>query len=516
MHADLRLHERVAPVGVLTPAQSFAAVVAMVGLVLAVFGPTTATMIEIWSRSETFVHGFLVLPAVVAFIWMRREALATLPLAPAATGLIAVAAAGALWLAGVLSSSLAPAQFGVIAVVPGAIAALFGWAWVRALAFPLAFLFFAVPFGEVFVPQLIEWTADVTIGAVAASGVPVYREGTSFVIPSGRWSVVEACSGIRYLIASVMLGSLYAWIVYRSPRRRALFIAASIAVPLVANWLRAYLIVMLGHLSNNRIAAGVDHLIYGWIFFGALMLVMFSIGARWREDRATVIRPPPVPTIPRGRVPIAMQIVLLALLTLALPLVEAALKRNVDARPVREVVVAPVQGWRVSVDAVLGSWRPEVSGAARTQVIAFTKDGQPVSVVLAIFRNQRQGREMVASSNQLVHPDNARWRVIARRAIELADAHGTFRSQAALIRGDGTQFAAAQWYWLGAARTTSDAMAKLDLALDRLLARGDTSAWVLVATPARDGLADGSAAIEAFVRDMGAALDSALGEMAAQ
>ena len=139
----------------------------------------------------------------------------------------------------------------------------------RVLAFPLAFLFFAVPFGEIFVPTLIDWTADFTVAALRFSGVPVYREGNHFVIPTGRWSVVEACSGVRYLIASLMVGTLYAAIAYRSARRRACFIVAAILVPIVANWLRAYMIVMLGHLSNNRLATGVDHIIYGWMFFGS-------------------------------------------------------------------------------------------------------------------------------------------------------------------------------------------------------------------------------------------------------
>jgi len=39
-------------------------------------------------------------------------------------------------------------------------------------------------------------------------------------------------------------------------------------VPIIANWLRAYMIVMIGHLSGNKLAVGVDHLIYGWLFFG--------------------------------------------------------------------------------------------------------------------------------------------------------------------------------------------------------------------------------------------------------
>ena len=174
-------------------------------------------------------------------------------------------------------------QFAVMAMIPLSIWAIFGTATLRALAYPLAFLFFAVPFGEFLMPRLIDWTADFTVLAIRASGVPIFREGNSFLIPSGRWSVVEACSGLRYLIASVMVGVLFAYLSYRSAWRRALFILASIAVPIVANWLRAYMIVMLGHLSGNRIAVGVDHLIYGWIFFGLVMALLFLVGSRQRE-----------------------------------------------------------------------------------------------------------------------------------------------------------------------------------------------------------------------------------------
>src|SRR5262249_32061829 len=149
--------------------------------------------------------------------------------------------------------------------------------------FPLAFLFFAVPIGEFLLPQLMEWTAGFTIAALKLSGIPVFREGQQIAIPSGTWSVVEACSGVRYLIASIVAGALYAYLIYRSPARRLVFIGVSIVVPIVANWVRAYLIVMIGHLSGNVLAAGVDHLIYGWMFFGVVMLIMFWIGSRWRE-----------------------------------------------------------------------------------------------------------------------------------------------------------------------------------------------------------------------------------------
>jgi exosortase A len=520
MHADLQLHRRAAAPG-LTSAQAFGAVAAILVVLFVVFAPTTAGMVAIWRRSETFTHGFLVVPAVLWMVWQRRDALVRAPVQPALSALLPLAAAGALWLLGELSSSLAPSQLGLVAMVPCVVAALFGWRWVRVLAFPLAFLFFAVPFGEFMVPTLIEWTADFTVAALTASGIPVYREANAFVIPSGRWSVVEACSGIRYLIASVMLGSLFAWIVYRSLRKRLVFIAAAIAVPLVANWLRAYGIVLLGHLSDNRLAAGVDHLIYGWLFFGVLMAAMFWIGARWRDDdrHPTAAAAParhaePAWPAPLPRSSLLAHGALVALAVLAWPLADAVLAEQADTRPVPVLHIAPANGWaRVESGPPLG-WMPDVKGAARTDVATFAKDGRTVSVVTAVFRNQRHGAKLVTSSNQLVHQDNEVWRLVDRATQPATDALGRYDVNVALIRGPGGLLGAAQWYWLGGERTVSDMRAKVDLARDRLGARTDTAAWVTVVTPAQESLRDAWPVLDAFLRDMGPSLQRGLAELA--
>ena len=264
------------------------AVVLTVAAILAVYFGTAASIEAIWRRAETFAHGYVVVPIVLWLLWRRRAALAQVPVKPFWPGLAAVGTFGAVWLVGSTSAVLGIEQFALLFMIQAAVVSIVGLRFARAIAFPLAFLLFAVPFGEIFVPRLIDWTADFTVLAVRASGVPVYREGNQFNIPSGAWSVVEACSGIRYLIAALMGSTLYAYLTYRSPWRRVAFILASIPVPIVANWLRAYMIVMLGHLSNNKIAADVDHLIYGWIFFGVVILLMFWVGSFWREDE-----PPP-------------------------------------------------------------------------------------------------------------------------------------------------------------------------------------------------------------------------------
>ncbi|MEO5734529.1 MAG: exosortase A, partial [Rubrivivax sp.] len=208
--------------------------------VLLLFRDTTVAMVDIWIRSETFAHAFLVPPIVIWLVWRKRALLATLQPRPAPGFLVPIAVVCALWLLGELASVNSATQFALVALLVLSVPALFGTQVARALTFPLLFLFFAVPFGEFMVPHMMEWTADFTIAAVRASGVPVYREGLQFVIPSGSWSVVEACSGVRYLIASFMVGTLFAYLNFQTPWKRAVFIAVSLLMPIVANWLRAY------------------------------------------------------------------------------------------------------------------------------------------------------------------------------------------------------------------------------------------------------------------------------------
>ncbi len=257
---------------------TLAAVWLVLGLL---YTDTVATMVGIWYRSETFAHAFLVPPISAWLIWRQRAQLARLNPQPQPWLLAGLAVAAVGWLLADLVKVNSASQLAWMAMLVLSVPAVLGLAVASAILFPLLFLFFAVPVGEFMLPYMMEWTADFTVYALRMSGIPVYREGLQFVIPSGSWSVVEACSGVRYLIASFMVGTLFAYLNYRSTKRRVIFIIASLLIPILANWLRAYMIVMLGHLSGNTIAVGVDHLLYGRLFFGVVGMLMFYMGGRW-------------------------------------------------------------------------------------------------------------------------------------------------------------------------------------------------------------------------------------------
>lgn len=278
--ADLRLPN---PWRVALPA-----IGAVLALILLLHRDTAATMVSIWLRSETFAHAILVPPISLWLIWRQRERLAALTPSPQPWLLLPLAGAAVLWLLADLVVVNAAAQFALVFMLILAVPAVLGLQVTGVILFPLLFLLFSVPFGEFMLPAMMEWTADFVVMSLQLTGVPVFREGLHFVIPSGNWSVIDECSGVRYLMASFMVGAMFAYLNYRSYRKRAVFMLVSIAVPIVANWLRAYFIVMLAHLSGNKLATGVDHILYGWVFFGVIILIMFVVGSRWSEPDASL------------------------------------------------------------------------------------------------------------------------------------------------------------------------------------------------------------------------------------
>ena len=364
-----------------------------------------------------------------------------------------------------------------------AVPAVLGLQVAKAILFPLMFLFFAVPFGEFLLPVLMEHTADFTVMAVRLSGIPVYREGLQFVIPSGNWSVVEACSGVRYLIASFMVGTLFAYLNYRSTTRRVVFMAVSIVVPIVANWLRAYMIVMLGHLSGNKLAVGVDHLIYGWVFFGVVIILLYMIGARWAEPEAAPAASPAGSSLDsvRGGTRAAFAAVLLACVALIAlpPLASAALQRGDSAAAPPQLALPDRFGDWQSEGAQLTVWRPRFVNPSVEVQRAYALGGQTVGVFVAYYRQQGPERKLVSSENVLVTSEDKLWNHVGNgsQALRTADQALTVRTAELLgtpAPGSAHRPKLVVWrtYWVNGTWVAGDAAAKLRGAFAQLRGRG--------------------------------------------
>jgi exosortase/archaeosortase family protein len=331
-----------------------------------------------------------------------------------------------------------------------------------------------VPVGEALIPYLIDFTADFTIYLLRQTGLSVYREGTHFSLVSGDWSVVEACSGLRYLLASFTLGTIYAYITYQKLYKRLLFMLFSLILPIIANGLRAYMIVMIGHLSGMKLAVGVDHLIYGAIFFTFIIFIMFYIGSFWRDNEAETT-PSSVHNnrfLPTHH-PNTYYIALTILLCFAIwPIASHWLKNHYHAKTTLPgwPPLSQNKNWRETAPPNW-PWKPVFETAVNdsTNYFKHLKNNSVVGFYQATFGDEQQGAELVSANNVLrrYNPDhqlNERqlWHILMQ-----FDAHSesipTLPYSIMVLRGSKhpIDFIIIKWYQLGSFHTNNGYLAKL-------------------------------------------------------
>ena len=511
----LRLQE---PVERVNPARAnwpivLALIFAAIGIILAVYWRTGESIVAIWWRSETFAHGFLIIPITLFLIWNRRHEVAKIDPAPDALGLVLLAGAGLVWLVATAGQVQVVRQYALVAMIPAAVTALAGRKVVLALAFPFGFLLLGVPVGEALIPPLMNWTADFTVAALRLSGIPVYREGTFFTIPSGSWSVVEGCSGLRYLIASVTVGALYAYLNYRHLWKRLLFVVFSVGVPILANGLRAYLIVMIAHLSDMKLALGIDHLIYGWLFFGLVMLLLFWLGSFWRDSGSAIASsktdaPPRAVHVSRaGRAGSAAAVVAIAV---AWPLYAAHLDRASAASDTPVLDVPPAKsGWSMQATP-LTDWRPRYSGAAATVFQVYRKGDRTVALYLGYYRHQRQGAELLTSQNMMVQQKHPVWSNVGESGREEDLGKGPVRIRQTQLRSAAQRLLIWDWFRISGRDLSNAYVGKFLLARDTLLGRGDDAAAIILAAPYEEQTDLAEQSLRQFVREMLPSIDREL------
>lgn len=465
---------------------------------------TAQEVAGIWLRSDTFAHGIIVLPAFAWLVWDARDRVGTLQPQPVGWLALPILAAGLLWLLGGMVSVAAAQHFALFVMLVAAFVGVLGWRLSRVLLFPLLFLFFGLPIGEFMVPTLMHYTAEVTVWALRLSGVPVYQDGLHFVVPNGRWAVVEACSGIRYLTASLMVGALYAYLNYTSRKRRLMFMLVALVAPILANWLRAYMIVMMGYLSDNRIGTGDDHVFYGWILFGLVILSMFWFGARWHEPRAPAAEVDE--SAARGqRRPMWRGVAPLAIAIAVFPPLHNKLDAPVPEFPVQIAAPEPAAGW-VAPAASGIDYRPTYLGARADVFQTYAADGArlPVGFFAAWYVGQREGSEMIAWENGATSPRQREVSIV--RSAQTLEVDG-FVVRENLVSTPQGRVLTWHWYRINGHTLVGDAEVKLRLALDRLLGRSDESAVVVLATPEGRDEDAARARLQAFLASHAAAIE---------
>ncbi len=491
-------------------------VVVVVGII-ALFYQTAWAMVSTWYRTETFAHGFVIVPISMWLIWEKRHVVSNIDPIPEYRVLALLTISGFVWLVGYMSSVMVVQQVAMVLMLIFGFWTLVGNRITWILAFPLAYLMFAVPMGKDLVPYLMEITATVTVYLIKLTGIPVFREGMFFSLPSGDWSVVEACSGVRYLIASITLGTLYAYLTYSDLTKRILFLIAATIVPIIANSLRAYMIVMLGHISDMKIATGVDHLIYGWLFFGLVMLILFSVGSIWRdknEETNCQIEDGCSTKRVAEKKPLFFSVIMALTCVAVWPLLAYAIDHRQPSPPNSELSLPKTMaGWtETSVDQL--SWHPAFRNADHVVHKLYRNGDKLILVSIGYYPRDSKDSELINSENQLVDITNKRWRIINSGVTSIRIKNDSVRVDEITLKGiDGT-FEVFSWYRVGGYHTSSRYKGKLLEAYYKLTFGRQDGARFVITIPTQSVVNSKEKPDQAFLDKMITAVEIVLDTMA--
>ena len=495
---------------------------ALLAAILFLFGDTYWSMVTTWWRSETFAHGFIVVPISVYLAIRKRATLRKMAPGADRRALPLLALLGLIWLFGDAADVLGVTQLAVTVMIPSLVLLVFGWSVTQVLTFPLAFLLLAVPIGEFLVPPLIDFTAAFTVHALQLTGIPVYWEGNRFSLPSGEWSVVKACSGVRYLYATLTVALLYVYLNYRTRWRQIAFVVIAIVLSIVANGLRAYGIVMIGHLSQMRLAVGIDHFIYGWIFFALLMILLFWIGGFLRErnpdstaeDREAGISGTGVAG---GSTAKALTSALAGLVVLG---VFPTWANYVESKPPASLMAKLVMpevggGWAAQGDEPITDWEPIYVNPTTLFSQRYGSGNDAVGLFVAYYGAQRQGSELINFQNVLVQEKDP-WHVIAKDQVTLPVDDNDYQVKESRLRSAAGDLLIWQWYWVNGSHLGSKYAVKLREALDKLVTGRRRGAAIIVYTPVEQSVETARARLQAFASQAMTPLDRALTQIASE
>jgi exosortase C (VPDSG-CTERM-specific) len=155
-----------------------------------------------------------------------------------------------------------------------------GSAWMKAAAFPMAFLIFIVPLPDGLADYLEEasklGSAEVANFFFTISGTPVLRDENVFQLPGIAIEVAKECSGIRSSYVLFITSLLASYLFLRSPWRRFALVAAIIPLGLMRNGARILTIALLCVHYGPQMIHSVIHRRGGPLFFAASLVPLFA------------------------------------------------------------------------------------------------------------------------------------------------------------------------------------------------------------------------------------------------
>lgn len=323
------------------------------------------------------------------------------------------------------------------------VAAIYGWKTALQHRLLLLLPIFAIPIWDQLNDVLVNLSASIVGEMVRAIKMPAMIDGNSIYIPYGHILIADGCSGLRYLVIALAIGYIIGYLNRYDEKRMLVILAVAGLIGLIANWLRIFILILVGYQSEMQSSLMSDHEFFGWILFGLLCLPAIYFAPVVRSNKITENIPAKAPhktTVAASLLALALgPIFLVTFSTEPQPspwqdLLPTSLQ-PADAKRMPIAVLAPLHGHRENATATV----------------------QSIQIYIQVDQYQRQNKEdkLFPYIGRLYSSDH--WSVDS--SYQLSDTPGqlmTLRQKSGMKK-----IAQLQWFDVGGYRTNALGKAKL-------------------------------------------------------
>lgn len=245
------------------------------------FIPTIVDLARTLWQNDDQVHGPIVLTVALYLFWSLRNDVLDAPIAPKpgigwpllCIGLVAYTLGR--------SQGLAIFEIGsLLILLPAVLLLMRGSKGLKAVWFPIFFLFFMIPLpgpivDTLTIPMKIA-VSYVTETVLYNVGYPISRNGVILYMGQYQLLVADACAGLHTLFSLEALGLLYLHIVkHESWTRNTALAILIIPISFTANVIRVITLTLVTYYFGDAAGQGFVHSFAGMVLFiTALMLII--------------------------------------------------------------------------------------------------------------------------------------------------------------------------------------------------------------------------------------------------
>jgi exosortase D (VPLPA-CTERM-specific) len=438
-----------------------------------------------------------------------------------------------LYVIGEMSTIYVALHFSLWMVIVGMVIALLGIRRAKVIAFPLGYLLTAIPLPVFFYAslssQLQLWSSSLGVGCLQLVGVMAFREGNVIDLGPVQLQVVEACSGIRYLLPLTSLALLCAYLFKDKMWKRVVLVLSSIPISIMINGFRIGMIGVLVELHGKGAAEGFYHLFEGWVIFmmsfGLLILEMGLLGKIGAErprkpllerlswsDQPKDISQESGPTFRNHNIS-SLGPAYLCSVVLLVPfsLFSAVILNREETPPPRVPFVdfpMQINGWRGSSFALEKQYIDALRFDDYVLADYSSEKEQPVNFYAAYYRSQKKGQS--AHSPQSCLPGGG-WEIASLTHMELPLSSAMIQplrfNRAVIQKGDQKQIVL-YWFKQRDRNLTDEYLVKLYLLWDAFARQRTDGALVRLASLVGPG--ESEAAVDERLQEFAAVVGQEL------